>query len=172
MPRGFKTNRGTWHLRLEKHPLVILQMGNYFDTCLSFGGANSFSTVANACESNKRVIFARDDKGRVVGRKLIGLNEDGKLIGFYTYTSLQDAQANQELRRCFARYCEIFAGGCSFEMAEEGTIPRLFAEQWYDDGVVKWRGDDEMTPQIKSPGKRKSNSHATTSGLVAKRFKR
>jgi hypothetical protein len=147
MPRRFEGERGTCHLRLERHPLAILQMGNYFDTCLSFGGINSFSTVANACELNKRVIFARDDKGRVVGRKLIGLNEDGKLIGFYTYTSLQDTEANQELRRCFTRYCEIFAERCGLEMAEEGTIPRLFAEQWYDDGVVRWRGEDEETPR-------------------------
>lgn len=170
LPRRYKTNRGTWHLRLESHPLAILQMGNYFDTCLSFGGINSFSTVANACELNKRVIFARDEKGRVVGRKLIGLNEDGKLIGFYTYTSLQDTKANQELRRCFARYCEIFAERCGLEMAEEGTIPRLFAEQWYDDGVVKWRGEDETpTRKLKSQGKRTINSHATTSSLVAKR---
>ncbi len=158
-PHRFRSGRSTYHLRLETRPLAILQMGNYFDTCLSFGGINSFSTVANACELNKRVIFARDDKGRIAGRKLIGLNEDGKLIGFHTYTSLQDAEANRALRRVFARYCELFAARCNLEMAEQGTIPKLFAEDWYDDGVVDWRDEDDKKHSRK-------DNHAT-SRLVA-----
>ncbi|WP_395140452.1 hypothetical protein, partial [Armatimonas sp.] len=47
------------HLHLETDPLHVLQMGNYFDTCLSFGGINAFSTVANACDANKRVLYVR-----------------------------------------------------------------------------------------------------------------
>lgn len=167
MPRRFATSQGMFHLRLETQPLAILQMGNYFDTCLSFGGVNSFSTVANACELNKRVIFARDEKNRVVGRKLIGLNEDGKLIGFYTYTALKDAAANGELRRCFTHYSENFARKCGLEMAQDGTIPRLFAEAWYDDGVVNWLDEGEK-PLKGSKRKETSNSHATTARLLAK----
>ena len=171
MPRRFRVAQGTFHLQLETHPLGVLQMGNYFDTCLSFGGINSFSTVANACELNKRVVFARDEKNRVVGRKLLGINADGKLIGFYTYTSLKDAEANQELRRTFARYCEIFAQKCHLEMASEGTVPRLFAEEWYDDGAVDWHSEaDKKTKNSQAKGKPKN--HATNSTIVAGRSTR
>lgn len=145
--RRFLASHGPFHLRLEARPLAILQMGNYFDTCLSFGNCNAFSTVANACELNKRVIFAHDTKGRVVGRKLIGLNEDGHLIGFHTYTSLKNTEANRQLRRVFARYCEQFAADCGLTMAEEGTVPKLFAEHWYDDGVVNWNYEEDKKPK-------------------------
>ena len=47
---------GRVHLWLERDPLHVLQMGNYFDTCLSFDDFNAFSTVANASELNKRVV--------------------------------------------------------------------------------------------------------------------
>ena len=130
---------GKWvHLSLELDPLHILQMGNYFDTCLSYGGFNAFSTVANACELNKRVIYARDHAGNVIGRKLIGINENGELIGFHTYGSLLDDESNSALRHIFQIYATAFAQRCSLPIASTGTIPTLFAENWYDDGTVEW----------------------------------
>lgn len=119
---------GRLRLRLERDPLRILQMGNFFDTCLSFGGINSFSTIANACELNKRVIYATDSTGRVVGRKLIGLNQEGKLVGFYTYSSLTNEPIREVLRAIFVRYAADFAARCRLELADEGVVPRLFAE--------------------------------------------
>jgi hypothetical protein len=113
-------------------------MGNYFDTCLSFGGINSFSTVANACELNKRVIYARDGLGRIIGRKLIGISVEGKLVGFHTYTSLSDEKANEKLRTIFFRYAKDFASRCRLELAAAGSVPTLFAESWYDDGIAAW----------------------------------
>ena len=67
-------------MRLERDPLSILQLGNYFDTCLSFGAFNAFSTVANACELNKRVVYAVDDRGFVLVR----------VAGGYRYQSSPD----------------------------------------------------------------------------------
>lgn len=136
---------GSIHLRLEHDPLHILQMGNYFDTCLSFGGINSFSTIANACELNKRVLFARDGAGRVIGRKLIGLSEEGKLLGFRTYTSLSDEQANTELRDIILHYIIGFTERCGVSLADSGEIPRLFAEDWYDDGEIAWSDFSKST---------------------------
>jgi hypothetical protein len=135
---------GKVRLVLERDPLGVLQMGNYFDTCLSFGQFNSFSTVANACELNKRVVYAYDGAGRVVGRKLIGINGEGKLVGFRTYSTLGEDEG-KALRAIFTRYCTEFAVRCGLELADEGSVPRLFAERWYDDGTVKW-GDDEARP--------------------------
>jgi len=133
---------GRVRLTLENDPLAILQMGNYFHTCLSFGDYNAFSTVANACELNKRVVYATDGAGRVVGRKLIGINAEGALIGFYTYTSLTDDAGNQALRALFRRYLADFAARCRLLLGNEGTVPTLFAAAWYDDGVVAWSNED------------------------------
>ncbi|HEX9987751.1 MAG TPA: hypothetical protein VGE45_04635 [Chloroflexia bacterium] len=151
-PRAFACEGvagGRLRLRLERDPLHVLQMGNYFDTCLSFGGVNAFSTVANASEINKRVIYARDGTGRVVGRKLIAINSDGKLVGFNTYT-MHTGEVGRNLRSVFRRYATDFAGECGLEMSDENsTVPKLFAEAWYDDGIVAWNADEV-------PHKRKS----------------
>jgi hypothetical protein len=134
-------------LHLERDPLRILQMGNYFDTCLSFGGFNSFATVANACELNKRVVYATDGAGRVVGRKLIGITTEGALVGFHTYSALSDEQANTALRDVFRHYLHRFAERCRLPLADAGDVPRLFAEAWYDDGVVAWDDPEQVVPR-------------------------
>ncbi len=139
---------GKVRLHLERDPLHILQMGNYFDTCLSFGNCNAFSTVANACELNKRVVYATDGAGRVVGRKLIGINNAGEMVGFHTYTSLSDDEANQALRAIFGRYGRDFASSCRLRLAESGEVATLLAEDWYDDGIVSW---DDTEPQKAKP---------------------
>jgi hypothetical protein len=140
---------GYVRLSLERDPLHVLQMGNYFDTCLSFGDINAFSTVANATELNKRVIYARDGKGRVVGRKLIAINDKGGLVGFRTYTSLDWDNGGKQLNDIFRRYATTLAELCHLEMQNEGTIPTLLARHWYDDGIVNWNEDSE--PATASP---------------------
>ena len=140
-PRGYRCTGvpgGRVRLRLEQDPLHILQMGNYFDTCLSFGGINAFSTVANARDLNKRVVYATDGAGRVVGQKLLALNDRLELVGFHTYTSLTDNTANDALRAIFLRYCTEFARRCGLRMADRGLVPTLVTRDWYDDGVVPW----------------------------------
>lgn len=141
---------GAVRLALEPDPLAVLQMGNYFDTCLSVGGCNVFSTVANACELNKRVVFARDGAGRVVGRQLIAVAESGGLVGFSVYASLQDPKANSALRRAFAAYVEEFATLCRLERVDEGVVPILFAEDWYDDGVEAWQQPEQGGASVRS----------------------
>src|SRR5262249_31475274 len=106
--------------------------------CLSFGNCNAFSTVANACELNKRVIYATDSAGRVIGRKLIGINDAWQMVGYRTYTSLQNTEANEALYEIFRRYCLDFAADCGLSLSEEGTVPKLWAEAGYDDGRVSW----------------------------------
>jgi hypothetical protein len=140
---------GKVRLVLERDPIRVLQMGNYFDTCLSFGKFNSFSTVANACELNKRVVYAYDGTGRVAGRKLIGIDGNGKLVGFHTYSTLGEEEG-KALRDIFRRYCAGFAECCGLELADEGTVPKLFAAAWYDDGTVPWSESEEEAPRAAS----------------------
>lgn len=146
---------GRVRLHLQGEPLRILQMGNYFDTCLSFGGCNAYSTVTNACELNKRVIYATDGAGRVVGRKLIGINQAGKLVGFHTYTTTPDEKAALALRQVFLRYVRRFARRCRLELAAQGEPARLFAEGWYNDGVTPWNAaeDAPASPGGNLPGR-------------------
>ena len=125
-------------VHLERNPIRVLQMGNYFDTCLSFGGINLFSTVPNACELNKRVVYATNAAGRVVGRKLIAINEAGALVGFHSYTGLDNEAGNEALRGIFQRYIGMFAMLCELQLAETGDVSRLFAQEWYDDGIEEW----------------------------------
>lgn len=148
---------GGWlHLRLETDPLRVLQMGNYFGTCLSADDFNAYSTVANAVEQNKRVLYATDAAGRVVGRKLVGLDAQGKLVGFHTYTGLGDETANAALREAVRRYLCAFARRCGLERSDSGTVPTLFAEDWYDDGATPWDAQ-EMPKPARSP-KRMGNA--------------
>jgi hypothetical protein len=140
-------------LRFEGDPLHILQMGNYFDTCLSFDGCNNYSTVANACELNKRVLYARDAAGRVIARKLIGINENGQLIGYETYTNLSGESA-LAVRRVVRHYVGEFALRCRLSLANEGAVPRLFAERWYDDGHCRWDDEDEPLAHPRGPSAR------------------
>ena len=131
---------GTVRLYLEQRPLRILQMGNLFDTCLSLDGVNAFSTVANACELNKRVIYAEDAHGRIVGRQLIAINDAGELVGFHIYSTLPDDQTSG-LRAMFRRYVAWFASQCRLSLGAGEHVARLFAQAWYDDGVTSWEED-------------------------------
>ena len=42
------------------------------------------------------------------------------------------------LRVVFDRYGAAFAKRCHLELADQGQVPKLFAEAWYDDGVTPW----------------------------------
>jgi len=137
---------GRVRIHLETDPLHVLQMGNYFDTCLSFGQCNSYSTVANASELNKRVLYVTDTGGRVVGRKLLVINEGGELVGFRTYTSLGDAEQNRAVRAAVRRYCRRLARELGLPLGESGPFASLLTPHWYDDGCVSWTGEEAETP--------------------------
>jgi hypothetical protein len=137
---------GGWvYLRAETDPIRILQMGNFFGTCLSLGGINAYTTAANACELNKRVIFAYDSNGRAVARKLIGLTAEHKLIGFHTYTNDSQGRASRDLEKRVDLYARTFADACRIDLVDEGDIPTLFAERWYNDGCASWVEPDDST---------------------------
>lgn len=77
-----------WRIHAEDDPLRVLQMGNWFDTCLQRSGINNFSVIANAVEANKRVLYLTNSRGAVTGRKLVALmprDGCGVLIGFRSY---------------------------------------------------------------------------------------
>ncbi len=119
------------HLKLEDDPLEVFRMGGHFQTCLSPGSFNYFSVFTNAADINKRVIFAHDDAGRVIGRCLLALTGDGRLLVFQAYC--HDGSLG------FESICSDFADDLAQRMgtirAGDGVVPTLVASDWYDDGA-------------------------------------
>jgi hypothetical protein len=155
--RPFTTPAGRWTVSLETDPLHVLQMGNYFETCLALDGVNAFSTIANACEADKRVAYVRDARGVVIGRKLLLLTPAGRVVGFRSYGAgaldrweAEDDNANaggasawikivldvfsRELAdRCRAKLHPLFTQG-KLPKDDPGQIDHGLFCRWYNDG--------------------------------------
>ena len=120
------------HLRLEDDPLELFRMGGHFRTCLSPGSFNYFSVFTNAADINKRVIFGRDDDGRVVGRCLLALTGEGRLLMFQAYC--HDGSLG------FDSICSDFVDDLARRLGTvripSGEVPTLVASDWYDDGPL------------------------------------
>jgi hypothetical protein len=91
--RPLPTPAGRLLAYVADDPLEVLQMGNLFGTCLSADGSNAHAAVAAAVEVNKRVLYLRDARGRVQGRRLLALTREGELLGFHSYGSGEEAEA-------------------------------------------------------------------------------
>lgn len=124
---------GTVQLGPEDDLEAILRMGTDFGTCLSAGCFNSFSTAANALDANKRVLYARDSKGRPWARQLVAIAESGHLVCFPVYARRQHAQ----MRDLFAVYDHTLAHLLRLPLWRTPTsadIAPLVCKEWYDDG--------------------------------------
>ena len=95
-------------------PLEVLQMGSLFGTCLSADRFNAHAAVAAAVEANKRVLYARDGGGRVIGRQLLAMTASGEILGFRCYgAGLDDAtQTGRRVRKALARLAREIARAC------------------------------------------------------------
>ncbi|MEO0973959.1 MAG: hypothetical protein AAFX85_12775 [Pseudomonadota bacterium] len=131
-------------LALEHDPIEVLAMGTYVGTCYGMGGMCSESPAAVVLDVNKNVVYARDASGRVIGRQLLALADDGRLVGFEVYP----ATATESLAGAFRK----FARGLASEMEvpvfgwrdeehlddhfEPYEISSLLSTEWYDDGAA------------------------------------
>jgi hypothetical protein len=122
-----------WELSLEDDPLWILRMGEPFATCLAPGSFNFFSALSNALDLNKRVLYARDSGGKIVGRMLLAITSEWRLRTFRPY-ALDPGGGFAELALDCARALARRMG-TTHDYA--GVIPRLVAPRWYEDG--EWR---------------------------------
>lgn len=117
-------------LALETDPLQVLEMGAHFNTCLSPGSFNYFSTFANAADVNKRVMYARDAKGRVLGRCLMALTESGGLLTFHPYAHSNALRFHERA----AQFAQELAARMGISPVASGEVTLLLAPDWYDDG--------------------------------------
>jgi hypothetical protein len=128
---GFSKSYDKVILSVETDPIKVLQMGNYFNTCLSQGKSNAYSTITNAIEVNKKVIYARDMQGKVIGRKLIAMTDRGNIIGYKTYSY----NGTLDLKKIFDEYCYDLSQICNSRLINGGKPSLLLADHWYEDSV-------------------------------------
>jgi hypothetical protein len=134
-------------ISVEQDPQEILRMGDYGHSCLGAGACNQFSAMTNAMEANKQVVYARDSAGRVVGRQLIAISEEKRLVCFMVYPS----DISDELEMFFAAYDREFAQALQLPLETEKkyTMAAPLGLEWYDDGawkVPKITAEAEATP--------------------------
>ena len=147
-------------LSVEDDPLEVLRMGIPFDTCLALpSGFNADSTVLNAVDINKRVLYVRDARGSVVARKLIAVAADFTLLGYRLYQA-RDGEARGAVARAVAVMCRELADECGLPLADHGAPETIHPGFWYDDGVVAWTADAgqrdalaELAPQFAALGR-------------------
>ena len=131
----------------EYNPLETLQMGNYITgSCLATNNINYWSTVPNACDANKLVLWARNMNNEVIGRVLIAVDSDKKIVRFRIY---QNGEAN--LTNCFDQFIIELAKDCRFGL--NGCITKvkhIMCEEWYHDPPISTINLYELAQKQKS----------------------
>ena len=141
--RGVTAER-TVEITLASDLHNIFLMGSYFNTCLSLGKSNEMSVLSNAYDANKQVVFmySIDELGRryVVGRKLVAVSSDLKLLGYHVYFNRYQmlAMEYQQAVDAMAAYCGRLAAACGLELGDEGAPEEIRSHFWYDDGPCAW----------------------------------
>lgn len=122
----------------------VFQMGTYFGTCLSQGDINEMSTLTNAYDTDKQVVFMYeyDERGerQVVGRQLLAITTDFKLLGYRCYFHFRQIDKRQHpfALRAMASYAGRLAARVGIEPANEGEAKGIGEHFWYDDGAHEW----------------------------------
>ncbi|WP_224242510.1 hypothetical protein [Hyalangium gracile] len=128
----------------EQDPIEVLRMGIPFDTCLSLlEGCNAASTVLNAVDVNKAVIYLRDARGQIVARKLLAVSRDYALLGYQLYVA--DSAHREAIARIFRDFCRELSTATRLPFVSSGMPREIHPGFWYDDGVV---GDEEMGEDV------------------------
>lgn len=124
---------GSVTLQMEQDPLEAWKLGTHVQSCLSVGAFNQDFATAVVIDVNKRVIYARDHQNRVVGRQLLAISEEKKLVCFRVYPTT----ASKALQKLFRKYDVLFAEALGvplhISMKEPYTIATILAQNWYDD---------------------------------------
>ncbi len=125
-------------LTLEPDPLEVLRMGIPFDTCLALDdGFNADSTVLNAVDINKRVLYLRDARGSIIARKLIAVSSEFGLLGYRLYCA-RDAADRPDITAAFDALCTDLAHACGLPLTNHGVPEQIHPGFWYDDGPAGW----------------------------------
>jgi hypothetical protein len=123
------------HLAVEQNPLEVLRLGTYVGTCLGLGGMMAYSAAAVVLDINKHVVYARAPSGAVLGRQLLALSEDERLVCFAVYP----LEAGTPIKQAFLDYDRALAELLKVEIyhpksKDDGyKIAHLLSSCWWDD---------------------------------------
>ncbi|MEZ6089940.1 MAG: hypothetical protein R3C05_18325 [Pirellulaceae bacterium] len=137
-----KTADGTtYELAFTRNVVDILLMGFHFDTCLSPDSFNFFSTIANAVDLNKRVVYGKSEAGKVIGRCLFALSDSGEILSYHRYSH----NPKDGFTDAVDRFARRLASEMQTTLGSGGHVAKLVASDWYDDGPigdnVEWSGE-------------------------------
>jgi hypothetical protein len=131
-PSATTRNGEQYRLFFTREVLDYLMMGFHFDTCLSPGSCNFFSTIANAVDINKQVLYGKTDSGRIVGRCLFTLTDQGTILTYHRYSH----DASDGFAESVDEFAQQLAQAMGTRVATSGQVATLVARDWYDDGAV------------------------------------
>jgi len=142
----------TFTIALEQDPLEVLRMGIPFGTCLALDtGCNAASTVLNAVDVNKRVVYVRNREGKIVARKLLAIDPKGGMLGYRLYVSTGGA-GEIAIQRAVYAFCRDLARDAGLSLANQGEPAAVHQGFWYDDGTVAWGDDGDVSAYCASLG--------------------
>ncbi len=115
----------------ETDPMRVLMMGTWVSgSCLDAEGGNAWSTFVNASEANKAVFWITDERERILGRVLVAMDKNQKLVRFPMYYPGYgldlDPQFNAYLREV-AKELKVGVNG------DRNKVEKLIAHDWYMD---------------------------------------
>lgn len=141
-----------YDVALEEDPLEVLRMGIPFATCLALdNGSNAASTVPNAVDANKRVLYVRSRDGKVVARKLIAITKELRIVGYNLYVAAR-GPVEIAIRSAVAQLCRELAADVRAPLAGTGEPDKLHDGFWYDDGTVPWGEDFDVVSYCRALG--------------------
>lgn len=130
-----------FRIEICHQPEELVLMGSYVNTCLSLPDAcNAHSVRANAYDANKQVLYVRNRAGHVVGRQLVAISTDFRLLGYYPYTTYADDEEPlyEGIERQLAAFCGSWARRVGLPLGNEGHPEPIADRLWYDDGINRW----------------------------------
>jgi len=122
-----------YRLFFTREIIDYLMMGFHFDTCLSPGNCNFFSTIANAVDINKQVVYGKTRSGRVIGRCLLTLTDQGSILTYNRYAH----DPADGFAEAVDRFATRLAEAMNTQLISSGKVSTLVAKDWYDDGAVE-----------------------------------
>ena len=72
-----------YNLFFTDQVIDYLLMGFHFQTCLTPGNVNFYSTLSNAVDINKKALYGKTATGQIIGRCLFALNDHGEVVTFH-----------------------------------------------------------------------------------------
>ncbi|MBU90397.1 hypothetical protein CMO94_02545 [Candidatus Woesearchaeota archaeon] len=112
---------------LELNPLKVLQMGERVSgSCLALDGGHGGDTITNAIDVNKRIAWAEHD-GRILGRILLAMNEDGEILRYRIYYALTGI----DLNITFNAFVQELAKACHTKTSTMEDVSLILASDWY-----------------------------------------